>query len=157
MMIRVPRSRASVADASSAGGSPLLVIRTVAPSSIDWRWASARLPTTTMSPSEILLSLREASIEWTQTRPETIPSSPSISSPSSDVDDRRDGRRGVGEAVGLAGLADVAVGEGALGHHADQLPVGADDRDEVEVVGGHRPADLAQRLAVLGDREGSPA
>ena len=81
MMIRAPRSRAS-SRMPSAGGIPLLVIRTAAPSSIDWRWASARLPTTTMSPSEIRLSLREASIEWTQTRPETVPSSPSISSPS---------------------------------------------------------------------------
>jgi hypothetical protein len=81
MMIRQPRSRAS-SRTSGSGASPLLAISTAAPSSIDCRWASTRLPTTTTSPAEIRLSLRVASIECTQTRPLTMPSSPSTSSPS---------------------------------------------------------------------------
>ena len=45
------------------------------------------------------------------------------------------------------------MGEGALGHHPDQLAAVADDRDDVEVAGGHLPPDHADRLLVAGNRE----
>ncbi len=70
-----------------------------------------------------------------------------------DLADRRDGGRCIGEAVGPAGIADVTMGQGALGHHPDQLTAVADDRDDVEVAGGHRLPDRANRLLVAGDRE----
>ena len=62
---------------------PLLATSRAIPSSSTCRWASARSPQTTTSPSEILLSEAAGSIEWTQTRPSITRSSPlSCSAPS---------------------------------------------------------------------------
>ena len=71
-----------------------------------------------------------------------------------DLDDRRHGGGGVGEARRLARLADVAPGQRALGHHADQGAVVVDDRHQLEVLARHRLPDAADRLAVAG-RAGS--
>ena len=72
------------------------------------------------------------------------------------VDDGADRRGGVDEARRLAGLADVAPRERALGHHPGQRALVVDDRDEVEALARHGAADLAHRLLAAPARLKSP-
>ena len=63
----------------------------------------------------------------------------------------RRSRSGASQARRLARLADVAAGELALGHHAGELALVVDDGTRSSVLAGHDQADLADRLAVVGD------
>ena len=80
-MTIVPRSWAR-ASASGSGSMPLDVTIAAQPSSIACSCASARSPTTTMSPASMLRPIVATSMEMTQRRPVIIVSpSPVMSSP----------------------------------------------------------------------------
>ena len=150
-MTIVPRSWAR-ASASGSGSMPLEVTIAAQPSSTACSCASARSPTTTMSPASMLRPIVATSIEMTHSRPVII-----VSPFAGDelalqhLDDRVDARGGVGEGRDAAGLAHVQAREVALGDHPGQLALVVDDGHEVHPVLGHLAADLPDRVGAVGD------
>ena len=115
-----------------AGRAPLEITSSAAPRSIASRWASARLPTTTTSPSEMPLSVRR--------RPSSAPRrGPTAGGPRRRAARPRARRRsrsrrwGPPQGRGAARLADVAPGERPLGEDTGQRAVVVDDRHQLEV------------------------
>ena len=148
---RATCSRAS-ASTSASGGAPLERTSRAAPRSIASRCASARLPTTTMSPSEIPVGPL-GSIELTHTRPDSCRSSPQISSAVEHVDDRVNVRRRLMERRTGARLTDVPAGERPRGDDAEQPAVVVDHRHDIDIGVRHLEPRGPDGLVVANLRE----
>ena len=148
----VPRSRARPST-SSEGAVPLLVTSSAAPCSIASRCASGRSPTTTTSPSAICVG-ESTSIECANTRPASCRS---VARDQLALEHPDHGAHGGGsdERRHLAGLADVAARQRALGHDADERAVVVDDRHQVDAAAGHGEAHRPDGLLLTGHRKAS--
>ena len=122
-----------------------------APSSIAWRCASSRSPTTTTSPAPIGVGVDPSHGAAPRSGRRR---SWSLAGHQLAVEHARRSRRpssAVAEARGLARLADVAAGERAHGHDPGEQRRRRPRRHEVEPLVRHRQPHLADRLAAVGD------